>query len=245
MIMVHGPVILLFVVVGRLLWLRCALNRGRLHQEGVWHATLALMKGVRFQERERIMQAFLSILQRPYFTRLWVIQELHLGRKKILCCGQDSHAFDTLFNLHQLVKVWQWDLIAPGIAGHIMKWINKRHKFAVGAITFARELHKVDYQLGYLRLGVLEHRPVYLPNLLDALVHFQCADARDRIYGSLALGTWAGWMPLEHDIAPDYSIATFDLAKDIMNILIWHMGTMLYIDHLPDFMGRTTNCENC
>lgn len=228
-------------VVGRLLWLRCALNRGRLDQEGVRHATLALMKGVGFQERERIMRAFLSILQRPYFTRLWVIQELHLGRQKVLCCGEDSHAFDTLLGLHQLVKVWQWDLIAPGIASHVMKWINKRHKFAIAAIALASELHKVDYQLGCLRLGVLEHRPVYLPNLLDALVHFQCAGARDRIFGSLALGTWADWIPLEHDIAPDYTIATFDLAKDILNILMWHMGAVLYIYNLPDFLGRATN----
>ena len=42
---------------------------------------------MRTSERFRTSEAFLAFMKRPYFTRVWVLQELHLATRVSYCCG--------------------------------------------------------------------------------------------------------------------------------------------------------------
>ena len=215
-------------VDGRLVWVRCCLNGTTPGREGKTDAFVAYARREVFPVRQRIINAFIAFMQRPYFSRLWVLQELQLGRKKFLCCGNSIHAFDSLFALHQLVRVWLWDLYPRGRTGKLVKHINERSLFSVEAIKMAEKLHTLEYQLGCLKLGVLGGKPTDLPHLLSALEHFACADARDKIYGTFTLATWEQWIPLGHAFHVNYDRDAFAIARDVMSVLLLHLSFVAY-----------------
>lgn len=225
-------------VDGRLVWLRCSLSGKSLGRERRRDAIATYIRHEPFLQRERIIRAFIAFMQRPYFSRLWILQELQLGRKKFLCCGRDRHAFESLLALHQLVRVWQWDLYPQGRAGKIVRRINERTPFSLEDIRTAEALHKLEYQLGCLKLGVLDSKPTDLPHLLSALRHFACSDARDKIYGTFTLATWEQWIPQGRAIYVDYNRDSFLIARDVMTILLLHLGNVVYGPSGMAFMDR-------
>jgi len=58
----------------------------------------------------RLARAFLAFINRPYFSRVWVLQELYMGKRPLLCCGQDFVSAKVMLTLHYL---FDFDLQAP------------------------------------------------------------------------------------------------------------------------------------
>lgn len=58
------------------------------------------------EARKDFSEAVISFLRRPYFTRLWVLQELHLVSLSSFCCGMDIRPFDQLLAASLLIDFW-------------------------------------------------------------------------------------------------------------------------------------------
>src|SRR2546421_4286724 len=51
------------------------------------HDPIELLKRVNVSLNEKDVRAFLSILQRPWFRRVWVVQEVAMSKDSLLLCG--------------------------------------------------------------------------------------------------------------------------------------------------------------
>lgn len=52
-----------------------------------------------------VCKACVSLVQRPYFSRVWVMQEVFLAPKISICCGQHQQPMETLHALARTIQV--------------------------------------------------------------------------------------------------------------------------------------------
>jgi hypothetical protein len=59
---------------------------------------------------EQLAEALHFFCKRPYFSRVWVLQELYMGNGRItICCGTDQQPFGQLFALTRWLKEYEKD----------------------------------------------------------------------------------------------------------------------------------------
>ncbi|KAH7095155.1 heterokaryon incompatibility protein-domain-containing protein [Paraphoma chrysanthemicola] len=168
------------------------------------------------KDRGRIVLAYTQILKRPYFSRVWILQELYAGSGRItICCGLSHQPLAILFVLGLLVDRW---LQLPGRIDYVI------HRL-LGLFLSSAHRTDPDMELSYWRQwvrkasltagsGALKH-PMRLPWLLRSMDTFECEDPRDRIYGIRYLVDWEGQAPP----FPDYSKDVFSLAVEVMSMI--------------------------
>ncbi|KAH8682947.1 heterokaryon incompatibility protein-domain-containing protein [Tricladium varicosporioides] len=105
-------------------------------------------------------EAFRNIFQRPYFRRMWIVQEVVLGSKCRVYCG--SYAME-------------WNDMAR--AALCFKTDTTDHFEALGVVQIIRGLKK--------RIAYGEDRSLLY--LLSQTYDLQCANPRDKVYGLLGL----------------------------------------------------------
>ena len=127
---------------------------------------------------------------RPYFTRVWVLQELAGGRERtMLLCGQELSDWSDLGNLS-----WRFNAIYSYKGGPS----SNSSIFEITALVL-RELHK--------RFS--------FPRSLLPLHKLQCQDVRDRIYSTHVLIDWSSFG--QTPPVPDYRISPLELALQLVD----------------------------
>ncbi|KAF4627443.1 hypothetical protein G7Y89_g10712 [Cudoniella acicularis] len=122
--------------------------------------------------------ALRNLFGRPYFRRMWIVQEVALGKKSFVYCG--SHSVS-----------WK-DLAKSALC---LEEDAERHVEAHRVVRMIKELKRRD---GYEYPG---HRPFV--NLLHQSFNLLCTNPRDKIYGVLGLAS--DIRPGE--LLPDYSLS--------------------------------------
>jgi hypothetical protein len=156
-------------------------------------------------------------MRRPYFTRVWVLQELHLANKVSCCCGSTVQSFRHLPALNTLFEFWMEDYTFTKCTDHLRVVLRK--------VPFIRRSHAVrstypDFReiraaRGCLVLAFKELVFQELTTLLIDIQDFLCADVRDKLYGILSLIDWGrGPTP-----TPDYSKDNFQVAVDAFSAI--------------------------
>ena len=56
--------------------------------------------------RQTVATKFFTSMEPPYFSRVWVLQKLHLAPNISLCCGTDVRSFNYLLAVSILVEFW-------------------------------------------------------------------------------------------------------------------------------------------
>jgi hypothetical protein len=156
------------------------------------------------------------LCHRRYWTRLWVIQEVFLARKRTVHCGARSlagpkfeGALETMDNQasirfkRNLEMVKKWSFAFKG-REETQEWKAVRDK--TPAVEF----------FGALR--VAQSGGVRKSSLRSLITSFHSAgtqDPRDLVYGLLALSA-----PCD-GIVPDYSKTTFQLYTDVLKASVW------------------------
>lgn len=146
--------------------------------------------------RIRGYRALRVFLDRPYFRRVWIYQELFFGSKIQICCGDDSVDLSKLWTLYSLIRE---RCFAP-----------RPSRFQ--SYIIEEEACKDEVAKTFLDAGMKTGRR---PTLLTTIHHFgalQSEDPRDRLYGILALIKWDD----EEPILPDYDKDRFDLASEVL-----------------------------
>jgi hypothetical protein len=130
---------------------------------------------------------------RPYFTRVWVLQELAGGRERtLLLCGPEISDWSDLENLS-----WRF-------------WRMYFHKN--GPYKGSRRSSLVDL---YAVLSEDFQKNVTFPRSLLMLQKLQCQDVRDRIYSTHVLIDWSSFG--QTPPVPDYRISSLELALQLVD----------------------------
>ncbi|ROW18140.1 hypothetical protein VPNG_00171 [Cytospora leucostoma] len=141
---------------------------------------------------DKLPSATARFTSRPYFERVWIYQELFLGRRVVVCCGKWHIPFrvfrgsfiagDDIYNPSPREKAW------------------RRH---------------VRERFDQLRAGALDPDPTTLWTALNSVSDAACADPRDRVYGVLSTVDWSDRTP----IRPDYTRDRLHVAIEALRIV--------------------------
>jgi hypothetical protein len=183
--------------------------------------------------RKSFAQAVTSFLKRPYFTRIWVLQELHLATTSSFCCGADTRCFDQLLaacllvdfwvNQREHMSCWSW------LTRKVLSLIALQSKVFCrqqSCIPLSEDFNTLQPQRGCLALTSGARGPRRLAEVLDEMQHFQCADLRDKLYGIMSLVEWG----TRQRPYPDY-------AKDCFEVSVMVLELYLEDDMLAPVLG--------
>jgi hypothetical protein len=144
-----------------------------------------------------LRSALLNFVSRPYWSRVWVVQEIALSEGKILIlCGTDAIVWDDLELILQLVGEGKANAFDDAAAPERL-WKD------VNSIPLAIEV-------GFLNILNGAHSES-LDTMVRRTVMSLCSDPRDHIYGILSLVEWP-----QEPLLPDYTKSNFDLAMEVI-----------------------------
>lgn len=177
----------------------------------------------------RFLWAAVHFTQRPYFTRLWVLQEQRHVKQTTFLCGPDS---TTKESVRILVKVAcevcegklsrvSKDFFVPHVRAIRLKLgflIHGSHSVPKQHCLIRNEKDAEVMQNGLLAtLNVLSTVPLDLrvSPLLNTANSLQCTDKRDKIYGIISVYDWDPVAP----VIPDYTKTAFEVYMDFMGAI--------------------------
>ncbi len=138
-----------------------------------------------------------ELLSRPWWTRVWTIQEAVVARKLTLMVGPDDFTWEQLGACLQRVRE----------TGMLSGTEAPLEVFGIvsnpGAYSAQDETYQTISRLRHLWGTGTTHISIY--QTLYELRHLQCTDARDRVFACLGLATGGG---RKTRIRPDYSSST-------------------------------------
>ncbi|ETS78998.1 hypothetical protein PFICI_08851 [Pestalotiopsis fici W106-1] len=184
----------------------------------------------RYDDRRHHLQrsqraALRAILERPYWTRLWVLQEICSARELIVKCGNDTMPWDafrdsfvvtlTIGGLLQHIghPPWLWCSIRLAQLQHHHQATNRAsptESHALNALEFIAESH--------LRQTARSSSNIIL--FLELSSNLRCTLEHDKIYGILGLAQ----PPLP--ITPDYQMPIEDCFKAITIAILQQRGNL-------------------
>ena len=141
-----------------------------------------------------------TLLSRPWFSRMWVLQELGVASSAIVVCGNQSipwqHVSDTISYMH---KTGSWHCVF-GSYGYNSSML------AYGRLA----------TLQLIREETFDNGTVCSLNALSKSTYFNATDPRDKIYALTGLCVCNG-----HFIRPDYSKDVLDVYRETALALLF------------------------
>ncbi|KAJ4259728.1 hypothetical protein NW762_007659 [Fusarium torreyae] len=186
-----------------------------------------------------------KLLERPWFRRLWVLQEVAYGRKVILVAGNQAVS---------------WDLFARSVqrlyrSGWILDKSSEKAQIGAAAVI---EMENIRQSQQFPQSG--PHRSYRsLLSVLLATHSGECSDARDRIYAVLNLADDYDPQIDVEALGPDYDLdpreiftkfARWCIGRKDLGILSCttragaKMDEQLEINALPSWVPDWTNIDN-
>ncbi|KAK8157784.1 heterokaryon incompatibility protein-domain-containing protein [Phyllosticta citrichinensis] len=168
--------------------------------------------GVLPKAGSKAWQALAAVLRRPWFMRMWVIQEVVLSSQIEVVCGR---------------SVFSWEEM-----GRIVGYLDcEEYRSTTGNSSTVAELP-------FTRINRMkeQHGNEEMPDLFDLLMRCRrqtSSDPRDKIFALLELG--------QHEMDPDYSKTTRDVYTDFASFVVRDaQRTRSCCDHAlgdPYYMG--------
>ncbi|KAH8629602.1 hypothetical protein IG631_16859 [Alternaria alternata] len=178
----------------------------------IWHSEHWL-EALADEDIIRLYEALDAFARRPYFWRIWILQELFVARHIVILCDLDELSLPTILFWWVDAKL-QWffqhrDDIAAGQEPPILL----RKLTALGAgedyLSRARWTDMLSFLddggsgLGAVFEDMLRERAVtldetserqqlFLKKMLTMCEYRRCQDPRDTVYGTLSLTNWGG-----------------------------------------------------
>ena len=151
--------------------------------------------------RDSSWTSVLQLIQRPWFSRAWIIQEIVVSRRALLRCGNMSldwneFCFGYLFAINSGLLTFRIDTFRY-------------------APTFS---HLSSLIITYICFRDPAYQNLDLPSLLQSHRLVGATDPKDKIYALLGLST--GIESQAHELVPDYSLSTAQLYIDVSRAII-------------------------
>ncbi|KAK4206550.1 hypothetical protein QBC37DRAFT_243374, partial [Rhypophila decipiens] len=156
-----------------------------------------------------------SLLSRPYFWRVWVLQEVALAKDAVLICGCKTVSWGLITRRSKVVG---YD--AGLCPSHLVSKFNALQALVAFHPQNNHYITSLPPALGFERPKVRDVGQ--LLNLLDIASFCDASDPRDKVYALLGLVT--GLEPL--GFLPDYTETVEDVYLDIAILLAQECGPM-------------------
>lgn len=149
----------------------------------------------------RLHKALANFLARPYFQRVWIYQELFLGKHISVYCSDEKVPISW---------IWVTDVVFTSpLSSSVGYWIHSRILPLSVRHTYST---KTQGATPLLLAGATELPLMRFAKATTAVAALSCQDPRDRVYGILSI---VG--PVEsHHFQPDYTQDRFDLAVEVL-----------------------------
>lgn len=182
----------------------------------------------------RASKAIRTLLERPYFERVWIIQEVFKKQSRVsLCCGQDCQPFASLFILRFILYSAQMNIyqylhgsrsVIPYLTRKLLdkasggkleaidgQWEYEKHRGGTAGFLLASSFSgRREESMFAGSTGTNGTNDLH--QVVRWTSSFHCQDERDIIYGTLPLVDWQGTSP----ILPDYRKTRLALALDVL-----------------------------
>ncbi|KAF2168425.1 hypothetical protein M409DRAFT_21175 [Zasmidium cellare ATCC 36951] len=148
------------------------------------------------EETIRLRNALMSFMDRPYWTRLWILQEVAAADRKLqVLCGSSTMSWLGVYLLLELREMGNFPS-APSILGdQVQQWLRYWKKW-IADLWSDRRLATLDIE-----------------GALDLASDRLCNDPRDRVYGLLG---FIDWSVSDAPLLPDYDKTVVQLAIDVL-----------------------------
>lgn len=136
------------------------------------------------------MRALTSFFERPWFTRMWVRQEIALGKRAIILCG---------------TRVLPWDIFEDGARCLMRKEMNP---------SLPRHLHNRYKQTNRIVINIYyaSYQAYHYETLRMDNRDVSCTDPRDMIYGVRSL---LSKQDKKLGVQPNYTLEAADVFMDV------------------------------
>lgn len=163
-----------------------------------------------------------KLFGRPYFRRIWVVQELVVCKKATVRCGSLTVLWDDLQHVTRL-------LLAAGWRGPFIKEAPQP-RMLPRAPTFAKTISNI--RLGFpISQGECG---MSLSLLLCVTRRFLASDPRDKVFALIGLASKIK----SQSINPDYARPTVDVYRDITGYLITTEQSLTLLSTIEDISHR-------
>lgn len=144
------------------------------------------------ETKSALEKALRSLLEQPYWSRIWIVQELMLAKDVMFYCGTKSFSWHQLASLRQTIKTH--------VVHHDSLGISK----CTGSVMIAQKilwdsLPKND-----------QHLP--LSDLLMTYGRHKSSDIRDRVYALLGLAS-------ENSVQANYNLSVEDIYIEVLKAI--------------------------
>ncbi|CZR65636.1 uncharacterized protein PAC_15536 [Phialocephala subalpina] len=160
-------------------------------------------QSTRSETSETALQAVLTLLQRPWFQRIWVLQEVAAARHILTMCGSteiDGYTF--CLGLSTLKLSYEAYPDSHSLVRSVIYLMR-------GAIFRSRSMTSRSARFS------LDIRP--LGDLIDMYYNRQATDRRDKVYALLGMSSDD---PVAAGLSPDYEILWEDLFRKLIKFLL-------------------------
>ncbi|KAE9971114.1 hypothetical protein BLS_004627 [Venturia inaequalis] len=150
------------------------------------------------KELAKFVSSSQGLLSRPYWRRMWIVQEVILASKVSIACGMKVVAWDKMLLFSEAIAVTedskQWHGI-PCILAHIRITLPLISEYACALAIFSRRPNSQKQA----ELSTKGKQNFELRVLLLTFHDFQCQDFRDRVYGLLNLAKNEARIPVDYN----------------------------------------------
>jgi hypothetical protein len=166
--------------------------------------------------------ALQEFMDRVYWYRLWILQELIMGASAVIIrCGSSSIDWETFCNGVTLLEedLWQvkdglltWDINTQGLRTKETAWSTASLHLVYQDLSTLSQFEEPEADRSYLSFG----------RILDIANWAECLDPRDKVYGLVGL-----MKPnIAQQIIPDYTLHPMSVYANATKLFILSSGSL-------------------
>jgi hypothetical protein len=156
-----------------------------------------------------VYQGLQDVMTRPWFERMWVVQEVGRSQHAILICGRDRVEWKSTNSIavRCFIRMIKYAEILPEWTQLGLDTVNMRPLLEMLDFQDANQFSK--------SWGTCQRAAPDLLDLAYTMRHKQCTDPRDKIFG-----LWGMVEYLHHleDFKPDYSMTVTQVYKEVARV---------------------------
>ncbi|KAL9607108.1 MAG: hypothetical protein Q9167_007948 [Letrouitia subvulpina] len=179
----------------------------------------------------------IALLNRPWFERIWVAQEVILARSAMVMCGRKVFPWSMLSDTFSFLTTTAWvehlrtDRMRA--TATIMRSVGLYHKLLDAQITVG--MPAIYLELSRANLTKTGHK-ASLQCLID--VHRTCkaSDPRDMIFALLGIA-WKERQPFSthpRAIVPDYEVSVCNVYTNVAKTMLQSYKDLRFLSHVQD-----------
>lgn len=201
-----------------------AFTRLQYPRDSAMRLSLRFQLGQRFSTTMRFLHAAICFVERPYFTRLWILQELRNAQEATFLCGTDLIPKRVIYDMSEGILNQSMSIRKFGKFFSVATNIAKRFPLFRRFWTMQEYWRKLsiaskdDDKLFEIarRAWLVVGSKTDLSTLILAATSLQCQERKDKIFGLISLIDWSAFTP----IIPDYTHTEFEVAVHFFQALL-------------------------